>query len=114
MQILGTDARRFHELLDRLLREHPESERVTLLRRELAPPAMAGIRETLAGLLEDPRLADRMTRKDLQGQADWVNTALREGLLAALVHRCLLKPADSEDMRQEWNLPGSIGVAGEN
>ena len=121
MQILGTDSRRFHELLDRLLREHPESEWVTLLRRELAPPAMAGITEALAELLEDPRLADRMTRKDLQGlraglqgQADWANTALREGLLAVLVHRRLLKPADSEEMRQEWNLPGSIEVAGEN
>jgi hypothetical protein len=121
MQILGTDSRRFHELLDRLLREHPESEWVTLLRRELAPPAMAGVTEALTGLLEDPRLADRMTRKDLQGlraglqgQADWANTALREGLLAVLVHRRLLKPADSEEMRQEWNLPGSIGVADEN
>jgi len=121
MQILGTDSRRFHKLLDRLLREHPESEWVTLLRRELAPPAMAGITEALTGLLEDPRLADRMTRKDLQGlraglqgQADWVNTALREGLLAVLVHRRLLKPADSEEMRQEWNLPGSIGVTGKN
>ena len=36
------------------------------------------------------------------------------GLLAVLVHRRMLKPADSEDMRQEWNLPGSIEVAGEN
>ena len=114
MQILGTDARRFHELLDRLLREHLESEWVTLLRRELAPPAMGGVTEALTGLLEDPRLTDRMTRNDLQVQADWVNTALREGLLAVLVHRCLLRPADSEEMRQEWNLPGSIGVAGKN
>ena len=114
MQILGTDASRFHELLDRLLREHPESEWVTLLRRELAPPAMGGVTEALTGLLEDPRLTDRMTRNDLQVQADWVNTALREGLLAVLVHRCLLRPADSEEMRQEWNLPGSIGVAGKN
>ena len=110
--ILGTDPERFHPLLDRMLRQHPDSDWIRHLRRELSPPAEAGVTRALMHVLGRQDVLDLAGKKRIQTLQDELlaqpaitETALQDAAIRLLERRGLVNPSEAADLRKLWNLP---------
>ena len=110
--ILGPDPERFHPLLDRMLRQHPDSDWIRHLRRELSPPAEAGVTRALMHVLGRQDVLDLAGKKRIQTLQDELlaqpaitETALQDAAIRLLERRGLVNPSEAADLRKLWNLP---------
>ena len=110
--ILGTDPERFHPLLDLMLGQHPDSDWIRHLRRELSPPAEAGVTQSLMHVLGRQDVLDLAGKKRIQALQDELlaqpaipETALQDAAIRLLERRGLVNSGEAADLRKLWNLP---------